>query len=78
LLTNINTPAEAPGGTEMSETIDAVEAVAKAFYELQDDARGWEREPEVLKEPFREFARAAIAMLHQAEEHPQTATGSYL
>ena len=61
----------------MSETIDAVEAVAKAFYELQDDARGWEREPEVLKEPFREFARAAIAMLHQAEEHPQTATGSY-
>ncbi|MCB5175791.1 hypothetical protein [Microvirga lenta] len=55
----------------MNEKINPVEAVAKAFYDLQDGARGWDREPEVLKEPFREYARAAIALLHQAEEARQ-------
>jgi hypothetical protein len=62
----------------MREEIDSVDAVAKAFYELQDGARGWDREPEVLKEPFREFARAAIAMLDQAEEHSLASASSYL
>jgi hypothetical protein len=61
----------------MSEEIDSVDAVAKAFYDLQEGARGWDREPELLKEPFREFARAAIAMLDQAEEHPRTSAASH-
>jgi hypothetical protein len=40
-----------------------VECIAKAFYALQDEARGWDREPERLKEAFRQDARAAIAMV---------------
>jgi hypothetical protein len=42
---------------------DEVECIAKAFYALQDEARGWDREPERLKEAFRQDARAAIAMV---------------
>jgi hypothetical protein len=38
-------------------------SIAKAFYALQDEARGWDREPERLKEAFRQDARAAIAMV---------------
>jgi hypothetical protein len=56
----------------MSEKVNAVEAVAKAFYELQEDARGWEREPEFLKEPFRDYARAAIALIRQTEDRRET------
>ncbi|HZH50816.1 MAG TPA: hypothetical protein VEZ16_02940 [Microvirga sp.] len=62
----------------MSDTVDAVEAVARAFYDLQDDARGWEREPEVLKEPFREYARTAIALLHEMEDHRQVAVSQHI
>jgi hypothetical protein len=51
----------------MVDTVDAVESVARAFYALQDNARGWEREPEALREPFREYARAAIALLHETK-----------
>jgi hypothetical protein len=42
---------------------DEVECIAKAFYALQDEARGWDREPERLKEAFRQDARTAIAMV---------------
>jgi len=42
---------------------DDVEYIAKAFYALQDEARGWDREPERLKEAFRHDARMAIAMV---------------
>jgi len=42
---------------------DDVEYIAKAFYALQDEARGWDREPERLKEAFRRDARTAIAMV---------------
>lgn len=65
-------------GQEMSETTDAVEAVARAFYDLQEEARGWDREPEVLKEPFREYARTAIAMLRQMEDLRQIGSGLHL
>lgn len=47
---------------------DEVEAVAKAFYCVQDDARGWDREAEVLKERFRRDARAAIEALDEHRE----------
>jgi hypothetical protein len=40
-----------------------IECIAKAFYALQDEARGWDREPERLKEAFRQDARAAVAMV---------------
>jgi len=55
----------------MATNAEAVEFVAKAFYDLQDGARGWEQEPEILKEPFREYARAAIALLHPVGEGKQ-------
>ena len=42
---------------------DDVEYIAKAFYALQDEARGWDREPERLKEAFRHDARTAIAIV---------------
>lgn len=42
---------------------DDVECIAKAFYALQDEARGWDREPERLKEAFRQDARTALALV---------------
>ncbi|MFC4173451.1 PAS domain-containing protein [Microvirga sp. GCM10011540] len=47
---------------------DEVEAVARAFYNAQDAVRGWNREPEVLKEGFRRDARAAIEALDEHRE----------
>jgi len=44
-------------------TKEEVEAVARAFYENQEYARGWDLEPEALKETFRGYARVAIAAL---------------
>ncbi|MCB5176056.1 hypothetical protein [Microvirga lenta] len=41
----------------------AIEHVARAFYDAQDDAHSWDREPEILKEEFRRYAREAIALL---------------
>jgi hypothetical protein len=41
-------------------TVDSLEAVARAFYEAQDYARDWSREPELLKEQFRRDAHIAI------------------
>ncbi len=46
----------------MSGTESAIEAVARAFYDLQDCARGWDREPERLKERFLCDAWAAVAV----------------
>ena len=34
-------------------------------YDAEDDAQVWDREPEVLKEEFRRYARQAIALLEQ-------------
>jgi arginine/lysine/ornithine decarboxylase len=45
-----------------------VEYVARALYEAEDDAMVWEAEPEILKEEFRRYARAAIAMLPQRQD----------
>lgn len=50
---------------------DEVEAVAKAFYNVLEGARNWEREPDILKERFRQDARAAIEAL---DEHREIAT----
>lgn len=44
-----------------------VEYVARALYEAEDDAMVWEAEPEILKEEFRRYARAAIAMMPSDE-----------
>jgi hypothetical protein len=43
-----------------------IENVARAFYDAEDCAQAWDREPEILKEEFRRFAREAIALLAQA------------
>ena len=45
-----------------------VEFVARALYEAEDDALLWEAEPEILKEEFRCYARAAIALLPRQEQ----------
>jgi hypothetical protein len=42
-----------------------VEFVARAMYNAEDDAQVWDREPEILKEDFRRYAREAIALLEQ-------------
>jgi hypothetical protein len=44
-------------------TQDEVEYVAQALYDAQECARGWRREPEILKERFRREARATIETL---------------
>ena len=44
-----------------------VEYVARALYEAEDDALLWDAEPEILKEEFRRYAQAAIAMLPRKE-----------
>lgn len=49
-----------------------VEFVARALYEAEDDAFFWEAEPEILKEEFRRYARAAIAMLPRQDAQKQT------
>jgi len=47
-----------------------IEYVARALYESEDDALLWEAEPELLKEEFRRYARAAIAMMSRQESEP--------
>jgi hypothetical protein len=42
---------------------DEVEDVARAIYASEYDSRGWEQEPELLKERFLKEARLAIAAL---------------
>jgi hypothetical protein len=43
--------------------LQEIEAVARALYEIQEEGWSWAREPEQLKDKFREEARAAIAVL---------------
>jgi hypothetical protein len=42
---------------------DEVEDVARAIYASERDSRGWEQEPDLLKERFLREARLAIAAL---------------
>jgi hypothetical protein len=42
-----------------------VEYLARAFYDVQEEAPDWDSEPEFLKEEFRQYARDAIALLEQ-------------
>ncbi len=43
--------------------IQQIEFIARALYEAEDDAMAWESEPEILKEEFRHYARAALALM---------------
>lgn len=54
-----------------------VEFVARALYEAEDDALLWDAESEVLKEEFRCYARAAIAMLPRDRDQQQTRAFPY-
>jgi hypothetical protein len=47
---------------------DEIEFVAQALYDALESARGWGREPEVLKARFRAEARAAIAAFDERNE----------
>lgn len=49
-----------------------VEFVARALYEAEDDAMLWDAEPEILKEEFRRYARAAIALLPREDAEQKT------
>jgi hypothetical protein len=55
---------------------EQIEYVARAFYDAECDAQVWDREPEILKEEFRQYAREALALLaqHQDEELSDTRT----
>jgi outer membrane lipopolysaccharide assembly protein LptE/RlpB len=48
-----------------------IEFIARALYEAEDDAMAWEAEPEILKDEFRDYARAALALMFA--ENPQIA-----
>ncbi|QRM34130.1 hypothetical protein [Microvirga sp. VF16] len=49
----------------MLVTKDEVEVIAQTLYDAQDCARGWDREPERLKQPFRQCAQAVIAAVDE-------------
>jgi hypothetical protein len=53
-----------------------IEFIARALYEAEDDAMAWEAEPEILKDEFRHYARAAMALL-AAEEKQSTAKAEF-
>jgi hypothetical protein len=53
-----------------------IEAVARALYEIQDGAPGWNREPEQLKTRFRRDAQTAIAMLDEAKRRSRASRSS--
>jgi hypothetical protein len=53
-----------------------VECIAKAYYALQDEARGQNREPERLKEAFRQDARTTISMVDAEIEARRHASNS--
>ncbi|WP_262030562.1 hypothetical protein [Microvirga sp. Mcv34] len=40
-----------------------IEFVARALYDAEDDARTWDCEPDIIKEEFRLYARAALELL---------------
>jgi hypothetical protein len=53
---------------------DPVELVARAFYAAECSGK-WHEEPDALKEPFRDLARAAIATLNQQMAEVRSVTG---
>ena len=52
--------------------LQEIEAVARALYEIQEEARDWHRASERRKEKFREEARAVIAALDEHAKHNRT------
>jgi hypothetical protein len=57
---------------------DEIESVARAFYLTAECSRGWDREPEILKEGFRARARLVINTVdgfrRQLSPHTQSVT----
>jgi len=53
-----------------------VETVARAFYYTNENARGWEREPDLLKQGFRVRAHAAVTALDGFRESRESALRS--
>jgi hypothetical protein len=54
-----------------------IEYIARALYSAEDDAQFWDGEPEILKEEFRTYARAAVALLIQDEEESVFGKGTF-
>jgi hypothetical protein len=46
----------------------AVETVARAFYDAEGEGHSWDHEPEILKEEFRRLASNAIATLEKQKD----------
>ena len=46
-----------------------IDCVARAFYAAEHDELAWDRETEAVREEFRQYARAALALL--AQQHNQ-------
>jgi hypothetical protein len=51
-------------------TFEEIEHVATAFFETEDCVRGWAREPEKLKAPFRAAAMVAINTIDRLDRLP--------
>jgi len=48
-----------------------IEFVARALYDAEDDAPAWDREPDIIKDEFRRYARVALELL---DEHRKPKT----
>jgi predicted metal-dependent hydrolase len=49
----------------------AVENIARAFYDAEDEGSSWAREPDILKEEFRRLASEAINLLGKQQAETQ-------
>ena len=49
-----------------------IEFVARAFYQAEDDAKVWDREPDIVKDEFRCYAQVALELLaeHRKRKTP--------
>ncbi len=53
----------------MEQTDQEVEHIARVFFAARDEAGVWENASRALKHEFRLYARQAIKMLEQRQDH---------
>jgi hypothetical protein len=55
--------------------ISQVEHVARAFYDAENDGHSWDNTPNNIKDEFRLYARAAIALHEQLQNQKLAEVG---
>ena len=58
-------------GLTFTGVSQAVENIAKAFYDAEGEGTSWAHEPEILKEEFRRLASEAINLLGEEQAETQ-------